>query len=285
MSTTATKEKLIRLANVTPPDEIRDNTKARRAWLAAEMDRINAEPNRLARIIDTGSYQRLAVYEVTRVEGRLRHRGACQCCGNWHVVDTDKIPLALVGTGGIPERDTDASKTLHTGALVMHGYNRPGDGFLVGRCPGVGIAPLNVQKDFTKQWSTSADSVAAAWVETLEKTEVEVREALAANRSPEGQTCEPGAYQAQPTRPQIHRHRRDRPESWTDAEREAVHQYEVDKIRWAKQFPKTARYEFALAERAEAKRFLGGAQATVEHFRMLLSSGIYGMPLKEEVVT
>jgi hypothetical protein len=70
--TTGTLTRTKKIDTLYPPREIVDNTKARRAWLADKAAEINALPNRSAKIVGTGSYQSVSVYEVTTVEGRVR---------------------------------------------------------------------------------------------------------------------------------------------------------------------------------------------------------------------
>jgi hypothetical protein len=106
-----------KVETVYPPKEIRDDTKARRSWLAAEADRINLEPSREAKIVGTGSYQSISVYKVLEVEARIQMRGTCQCCGS--------------------------SVAVADGITSLHGYRRPGDGYTVGKCFGAKHAPAN----------------------------------------------------------------------------------------------------------------------------------------------
>jgi hypothetical protein len=72
MTNTATKTKRTKIADLRPPREIRENTKARREWLAAQCAEMNAAPNTEAKIVGTGSYQSVSVY---RVEASARSAG------------------------------------------------------------------------------------------------------------------------------------------------------------------------------------------------------------------
>jgi hypothetical protein len=91
---------------------------ARREWLAAKVAEIKAQPNRDAKVVGTGSYQRVSVYEVAEVASRIQYRGTCQVCGGQQaVVD---------------------------GRLALHGYSRPGWGYTVGRCWGSHEQPAEV---------------------------------------------------------------------------------------------------------------------------------------------
>lgn len=113
--TIETTTKKIRLQELRPPVEIRDNTKVRRQWVAGKIAEINAQPNREAKSIGGGSYQTVVVYELKQVQVEVQLRGTCQCCGN--------------------------NQAFHEGSIMVitrHGYERPGDGYLRGMCPGAG---------------------------------------------------------------------------------------------------------------------------------------------------
>jgi hypothetical protein len=101
---------------VRPPREIKDNTKARRAWLQAELEKLLADGEE-AKITGTGSYQSISVKIKREVKTRIQLRGFCQCCGGrWAV------------TGG---------KVAH------HGYQRPGGGWQTASCMGARYQPLS----------------------------------------------------------------------------------------------------------------------------------------------
>src|SRR5690348_12836281 len=130
--TTALKTRTKKIETLYPPKEIRENTKARRAWVEAKVAEINLLPERSAKSVGTGSYQSVSVYSVITTEGRERLRGICQVCGNAQVVDGGK--------------------------LVFHGYKRPGDGYTIGQCPGAGEEPLNVTDELTNRYLTLANA-------------------------------------------------------------------------------------------------------------------------------
>ena len=44
----------------------------------------------------------------------------------------------------------EGDQKLHHGGMVHHGYRRPGDGYIVGDCPGVGQVPYEVSCDLVK---------------------------------------------------------------------------------------------------------------------------------------
>lgn len=276
MSTTGKKEKLVKLPDVKPPQDIRENTKARRAWLATELAAIQAQPNRRARIVDTGSYQRISVWDVAFVEGRLRHRGVCQVCGASQVAES--------GTFCTTQKGMD-DKLLIVGAydraMVLHGYKRPGDGSTYGRCPGVGHAPLNLEKRITEFYSTNADRAHQDAVERVARAKAAEESAMKARYHGEGPAREQAAYTMRPQPPRI---RTRNPEHYTDAERQRVEMYRAAVKNWRQNFPLSAELEDAKEERVRADTHEWQMGQEAEHFRRLLTSGVHGSALEEEVV-
>lgn len=249
MMATKTKRKLIRAECKRPPVEIRENTKARRAWLETYASEVNARPNREAKIVGKGSYQEVSVYEVSEVEGRLRFRGVCQFCGHSQVV----------GDGVV---------------LVLHGYTRPGDGYIFGRCPGVALRPLNAERVHTDNW------LAQAIVREKETSEELSQKALAkhgANRTLHDSLSDTEYSAGYKARPVPIRHRRTTPEQETE--------YKVAHAAWVRNFPEHAAVEAADLAYDAARQAHWQAESNVRHFQMLLDSNIYGSPLTEEVVT
>lgn len=123
-----TTSKRIKLTDISTPDEIlapfmdasgygakegmtKKLSDARKAWLAAKMAEINAQPNREATIVGNGSYQRVSVYEIREVAGVEQRRATCQCCGTDVAIDKH-------------------DRTAH------HGYERPGTGWQTDSCNG-----------------------------------------------------------------------------------------------------------------------------------------------------
>lgn len=62
--------------------------------------------------------------------GRIQTRGHCQFCG--------------------------AEQVVKHGKLVLHGYERPGNGWTHGRCPGVREVPLQASQELTERWLESS---------------------------------------------------------------------------------------------------------------------------------
>lgn len=104
-------------------------SKDRKAYLEAKVAEVKALPNRDARIVGKGSYAEVAVYEVTEVAGATQYRGTCQVCGGAFSVGYD------------------ISKPVH---LSLHGYQRPGYGYIVGECWGVNHPAAEVSVDLSK---------------------------------------------------------------------------------------------------------------------------------------
>lgn len=259
MTTTGTKEKRTKIGEHHPPREIRDMsygkaaTSARRAWLAAKEAEIKATPNRDAKIVGTGSYQYVAEYEIAQLEGRVRHRGVCQFCGGSQVVDN--------------------------GVIVLHGYKRPGHGWVYGRCPAVGEKPLNVDKTITERWARDTQLAYETAEQRRDAAQAREKKALAALYS--GNTDrEPNAYAECPRTPNVRNSK-----SPTASEQIALDAYGVAIAEWAKRFPLHAEYEQAKSDNGYAATNFYGARMQRDHFARLLASGTFGSPLVEEIVT
>jgi hypothetical protein len=105
---------------VRPPSAIRDNTKARRAWLQEELAKL-LEAGEDAKITGQGSYQSISVKIKKEVKTRTQLRGFCQGCGGrW----------AMVGQ-----------------SVSHHGYERPGWGYQTPSCVGARSLPLSESND------------------------------------------------------------------------------------------------------------------------------------------
>lgn len=258
MTKTATKTKLRKLASVRPPVEIRDNTKVRRQWLADRLAEIQAEPNRVAKIVGGGSYQEIRVWEVSQVEGRLRQRGACQFCGHSQVVQGNR--------------------------LVLHGYTRPGDGYVWGRCPGVDLAPLNTSKVHTEMWLAQAKETLTTAKINAAEAEHNNKLASAAFYTDENAEMRKAANQEYPSKPSkatVWRARRMYEQDITEEQRKA---YEAAREQWAAKFPVAATYYDSKVAYQRAEKELWGAKETVRHFQFLIDAKIFGKKLTEEVV-
>jgi hypothetical protein len=249
-----TKTKRTKIDELHPPREIRDMaygkaaTQARRDWLNAQLATVLATPNRDGKIVGTGSYQYVAVYEVVEVEGRVRMRGVCQCCGGEQVVEN--------------------------GEIVLHGYRRPGYGYTVGRCIGVRRKPLQVENTLTIELR---DGCAATLADaqkkraTFEKSLKAAKDALYLND--DFDRIEPDAISTKPRAP----HGR-KPSD------EEIAKYEAALRDWSTRNPRTAKYDRLDVAVRTIEQEIWQMEGELRHFEKLLSSGVHGSPLKQEVV-
>lgn len=243
--TVATKTRKTKVETLLPPREIREITKARREWLAAKMAEVNARPGFEAKIVGNGSYQSVSVYSVTEVAGRLRHRGHCQFCGN--------------------------SQVVQDGVMVLHGYTRPGDGYIFNECPCVGRAPLEVSQVLTEDYLKDARGTLAMIEKKLAKAKADHSAALEA-KYPRDKEVEPKGYSERP-----HGVRR-------LATEEEVKTYRAAVAAWAKRFPITNALESASHREAELNTSSWQARQQVQHFETLLARKLLGKDLIAEVV-
>lgn len=244
--TLGTKQKTTKTGEHRPPTEIRENTKARRAWLQAKVEELAALPGKSGKIVGQGSYQVVSEYTTVTVAGRLRHQGVCQFCGNQQVVKD--------------------------GVLVLHGYQRPGWGSIFGRCPGAGHQPLQRERIRTEGWLAQYTERCASALEALTAAIAAAAAAKAAQRAA-GQ----GGEWDRPRAPSGR---------WagSQATQEQLDAYQVKLNTWRASYPLTAvAVETALAEH-DARTAHAAEKGMVEHFRQLLTSGTYGKPLVEQVV-
>ena len=146
--------------DVYPPADIRGDTKARRAWLAQRLGELAEQADLEVRIVGTGSYQRISVRRLEKVPARIQYRGTCQVCCGSVAIDPD------------------------TGLTSMHGYERPGHGYIVGQCPAAQQKPANVDLTITHRFRAQAEADAKANAEAAERLRLEYHQAMAA--LPEG---------------------------------------------------------------------------------------------------
>lgn len=144
---TGIKQKTVKIGEQRAPQVIRDNTTARRAWNAATIGEVTAEPGITAKVVGKGSYETVVVYRTTETEGRIQIRGTCQMCCRVQAVE-----------GGL---------------MVLHGYERPGWGYVKGSCPGTAEPPaelslaLATEIHTRKRAEESAKTARAARYEAL----------------------------------------------------------------------------------------------------------------------
>lgn len=120
--TSTTKTKKTKGTDIYPPNDIREQTKVRRAWVEAKIAELMLDPSIEAKSVGIGSYQHVSVWHLTSVAARIQLRGTCPGCAGLQALD-----------GGV---------------LVLHGYKRPGDGYVEGRCVGTHRKPVEIEREF-----------------------------------------------------------------------------------------------------------------------------------------
>jgi hypothetical protein len=266
-STTGIKLSYTLRERISPPREIRDMsgkaaTTARREWIAAKIAEIESKPGVTTKVVGKGSYETIHVYDVIETEGRLRHRGHCQVCGNAQVTEEDRRNV-----------------------LVLHGYQRPGYGYTVGRCPGVAKQPLELSQTITEQALANAQG---ALVQAQTAHAAAITAAAAATEALFGgidgrrTEREEGAVRAEPRRPS-------EPDRYTRAadrasypERLAI--YQQLRAEWEARFPLHAAWENTREATSRASHAEWQIKQERDHFQFLLDRKYLGKPLIEEVV-
>lgn len=248
METTKTKKR--RLKGEAPPRDIRENTSARRAWLAQRLSEIQTDPNIEARIVGKGSYQEIAKWELSQVPARVRLRGYCQYCGHEQVVKD--------------------------GVLVLHGYKRPGDGYIFNECPGMRKPALNVDKSFTERWLKEANDVLATARTVLSAAENDKQAAYQALYH--GRVDHVQRAIATSSYPKMGNRAWESP---TSAQRDAFARKLAE---WSDIHPEQAAYYTAQDRYRAAQQSLWAAESLVGNFEYLLANEYYGKPLREEYV-
>lgn len=248
----ATKTKTRKIGELSPPREISDNTKLRRAW-CAEQVAANTSAGKSAKVIGKGSYETVALYEHTEVEGRERFRGTCQVCGGAQVID-----------GGV---------------LVLHGYNRPGYGYVVGRCPGVNEVPLQTSDALTTAYKMQAqdDLVKAnAALVAAKAVSEQTSDALYPRHDGNMVNAERGAHAAHPRLVKANR--------YGDATAAEQTTYDEALQVWAKAWPLTAAHSQAKQVEQDAQSTVYKVEGWLRHLVDLLALNLVGTPLQREVV-
>lgn len=244
--TTGTAQKSTKGSDIRPPREIVENTKARRAWLADKLVEVLAQPDtcqKKTKIVGTGSYQVVSVWKLVTVEGRERFRGVCQLCGHEQVVDA-------------------------AGVIVLHGYNRPGYGYIVGQCPAAKEQPLNTSDVLTRKYLAQFSAELPAAIENETAADRARVSAIAKRDRVEGST----ANYSRPSAPMPHQSE--------ELQREKAARLAT----WEARHPLTVAAVAATAAWSEARSRRQWLTDMVTHLEGLLAAGILGSPLTREVV-
>jgi len=112
---------------------------------------VSADPSKVS---CTRCAKQLGVKPAAKVESGSP-TGTCQCC-----FGTFKAPKSVT--------------------LSLHGYERPGNGYIVGRCRGEGHVPFEVSCEQTKIWLQELKGIRDGMKERLAKLEVNAIEELVA---------------------------------------------------------------------------------------------------------
>jgi len=133
--------KTTKIAELRVPRALRTDTKARRAWIADVAEWHVAQNTLKVAVRGVGSYQTIAVYKVEEVVARVQVRGTCSFCGRQQAVKNDRV--------------------------VLHGYNRPGHGWIEGDCTGSHVVCAEKSEEAPANFRTSmlaqADRMHAEW--------------------------------------------------------------------------------------------------------------------------
>lgn len=98
-----------------PPKEIREQTKERRAWIEKKIEEVTLAGQHVdVKSVGQGSYQHVSAKKASAVKPKtLTWVGLCQVCGRQHG--------SINGQGHV---------------VAHHGYERPGDGWQTASCAG-----------------------------------------------------------------------------------------------------------------------------------------------------
>jgi hypothetical protein len=182
---------------------------------------------------------RAGYFSITAsVEGetKIQTRGHCQFCGNHQVVKD--------------------------GLLVLHGYERPGHGWVYGRCPGVGEVPLQTADDLTRRYLAGAELFLSQAQDRLAgaRAELKVAEALYSKSGESAYTAPAQPYKPTPER---------------------TAKYEADLAAWREANPVAARFVAARHNESDQRRNVSIGEGQVAHFNTLLGWNLVGTPLLE----
>ena len=96
---------------------------------------------------------------ATKFDPSKSYAGTCQACFCTQVAKRHSRR-----NGARSRHVADPSATV---TLVLHGYQRPGDGWIVGDCSGHGEEPYELSCEYTKAWRASVEQMIARCRETL----------------------------------------------------------------------------------------------------------------------
>ena len=174
-------------------------------------------------------------------------RGHCQFCGHDQVVKD--------------------------GVLVLHGYKRPGHGWIYGRCPGAAKLPLQSDESITR----AALAEAQARHQRLDARHPAL---VQAEKTAEARYMaeEPGKLYAKPDKPYRY------PEPKGEEKEQIEREYAAKLAAWFKRHPATKAYLDAVDARRSNEQARQQSADQILHFETLLGWKLLGTPLVEKAV-
>jgi hypothetical protein len=218
----------------------RERLQARLAALAAQFPGAEIKTRRLPRY---GNGYTISVHGEGEAKS-VQLRGHCQFCGNHQVIKD--------------------------GVLVLHGYQRPGHGWIYGRCPGMEKLALQKDQSLTEAFLAEAESRRDRLQKAQPALEAEERGAKAIY-----DRDEPHMVYGQPHKPYL----RFRATDEEKALAEQAHQAAL--AAWFAAHPATKAYLDAMDAVRANKQAIFQAESHVKHFETLLGWKLLGTPYKE----
>lgn len=173
---------------------------------------------------------------------RIQLRGVCQYCGRHQAVDGDTI--------------------------VLHGYQRPGHGYTVGRCLGAKHTSLNKSDKLTRQWLAETTIAKNKFAIESEQTQKAARAAGIVFNNAE----EHGAGYAKP---------RESWRSWQKPTEQQLAEFEAAMKAWETKFPKYSQWQRLEARASELRSAYNNEHMMEQHLTALLAAGHQGTPYME----
>jgi hypothetical protein len=171
---------------------------------------------------------------------KFQTRAHCQFCGRHQVVEDD--------------------------VLVLHGYKRPGHGWIYGRCPGAGKPPLQREQKLTERWLADAQVELAAYVAAQPALDAADKAALERVMAEEDKDI----LWLKPSAPYV------RYNATQDEKVAADKAYTARLTAWYERHPLVLAYETARDAARNNHADLVQAQDRVRHFEILLALELLG---------
>lgn len=172
---------------------------------------------------------------------KVQTRAHCQFCGNHQVVAEDR--------------------------LVLHGYKRPGHGWIYGRCPGAGQLPLQKDETITRAALAEAQARRARLEAAQPALDAADKAALARYEAEDK-----GALWTKPSKRYVG------PSAPQAMKAEAAREHQTRLAAWAERHPLAVAYEQARDAARENNAAFVQASDHVTHFETLLGWKLLGTP-------